>query len=571
MKDKILYGYLRESKEDSSGYSLDFQERVGEKIKNRFHFNEFKIFNEGSGISGNSNPFERDQGSILVNKIQNGEIKSLYVYEWSRLSRNNFYSEYLRKIFRENDVILYEGDCNEPKDLNNPIDNLTSSILGSIYTFERLNMIKRIKEGLVNSRENSRWNGVYLPFGYKRGEDRKVTLDETEIPIYLKMVDFVFEGKTIRWIVNWLNENLIPTKSSTVVKKGFIKFKNKDGTFKEVDTKVMLWRDNVVRNIITNTYYKGVRIDKYGKEYPFPSIITVERWGQLQKIFEDNISRNRTGNKQIHNYLLKNIVFCGRDNKKLLGRIKKDERTYYCSGKRKETRLKIGHICSLPSPNLDRLESFVWEKLTSIMSNSHLVKEEYKKQKLQNHSYYKSQEILKKDIKKIEKKIEDIKQMKEKILGLYLKEMVDEETYYQKFNILKDEEEIYKDELNDKNNNLLIIGDKGLWIDWINDFSKDVKSWKSETDFEFKREKVLKYIKKIIVDYDDKTKKHLIEIHLKYPMINDKLIWNDKNDKKKGYKIRNGKGVIKHKLGKKTSYQPIITSLMVWCGARNGR
>ncbi len=53
-------------------------------------------------------------------------------------------------------------------------------------------------------------------------------------------------------------------------------------------------------------------------------------------------------------------------------------------------------------------------------------------------------------------------------------------------------------------------------------------------------------------------------------MINDKLIWNDKNDKKKGYKIRNGNGVIKHKLGKKTSYHPIITSLIVWWGDLNG-
>jgi len=565
MENKIIYGYLRESKEDSTGYSLEFQKRVGEKIKKKFKFKRIEILNEGSGISGNSNPFERIQGSILIEKIRNGEIKYLYVYEWSRLSRNNFYSEYLRKIFRENNVILYEGDCNEPKDLNNPIDNLTSSILGSIYTFERLNMIKRIKEGLLQSRKNSKWNGVYLPYGYKRDENKKVTIDEDEIPIYLKIIDFVFEGKTIRWIVNWLNENSIPTKSSKVIKKGFIKFKDKnnDGTVREVGTQTMLWRDNVVKNIITNTYYKGLRIDKYRNEYPFPRIISDVKWEQLQKTFEDNISRNRTGNKQIHNYLLKNLIFCGRDHKKLLGRIKKDERTYYCSGKRKETRLKTGHICSLPSPNLDRLESFVWDKLTSIMSNSYLIKEEYKKQKLQNHSYHKSQDILKKDIQKFERKIESIKQKKEKILGLYLKEMVDEETYSKEFKKLKLSEETYKDELNDKNNNLFILGDKGHWIDWINDFSKDVKSWKSETNFDYKREKVLKYIKKIIVDFDDETKKHLIEIHLKYPMINDKLIWNDKNDKKKGYKIRNGSGVIKHKLGKKTPYHPIITSLMV--------
>ena len=152
-----------------------------------FWNNKIIFFNEGSGVSGTTNPFERKLGRELIEKIQNGEVKNLFFYEWSRLSRDNFFSEYLRKKFIENNVLIYEGDCSESKDLSNPIDQLTSSILSSIYTYERLNMIKRIKEGLFQSRLNQRWGGVYLPYGYKRDKDRNIIVDEVEMTIYLQM------------------------------------------------------------------------------------------------------------------------------------------------------------------------------------------------------------------------------------------------------------------------------------------------------------------------------------------------------------------------------------------------
>ena len=564
MKNKILYGYIRESKEDSGGYSLELQKRVGEKVKERFGFKEFVVLDEGSGVSGSSEPWERGKGKLLLEKIENEEIKHLYVYEWSRLSRSNYPSEYLRKVFKEKEIKIYEGNCNEPKNLNDPIDELTSSILSSIYTYERQNMIKRIKDGLIQSRTELKWGGVYLPYGYTKDENKRVTLDDREIPIYLKMIDFVFEGKSIRWIVNWLNENSIPTKSSTVLKKGYKKYKNKDGvTTSEVSTNIMLWRDIVVRNILTNTYYKGVRIDKYGNEFKFPKVIDVEKWNHLQNTIKENYSRNRTGNKQIHNYLLKNIIFCNRDKHKLLGRIKTDERTYYCGKKRKEIRLKNEPPCSLPSPNLDKIESFIWDKLTSILMNSHLIKEEFKKQQLQNHSYKNSKENIVKRKETIEKKVQDIKLKKEKILNLYLDENIDESTYNKHYYKLKESESSLREELIDKNNNLLILGDKGIWVDWVENFSKEVKTWDSEMEFDKKREKILKYIKKVVIDYDNNSRKYIIDLHLKYPMINDRLKRNINDGKKNGYKIKRGKEKVRYKTNL-TTYQTSVTSLIVW-------
>lgn len=561
MKNKILYGYLRQSKEDNGeGYSILYQKEVGERIRKKFGFTQIIFFDEGSGVSGTTNPFERKIGRELFQKIDDGEVENLFVYEWSRLSRDNFYSEFLRKKFIENKVLIYEGDCSEPRDLNNPIDQLTSSILSSIYTYERQNMIKRIKEGLYQSRINQKWSGVYLPYGYKRDELGEVIVDDIEMSFYLQMVDFVFDGKSIRWIVNWFNENRIPTKGERVIKKGFIYRRNSEGERVIINMKTTLWRDNVVRGILTKSYYKGERMDGYGNKFKFPTILSEERWLELQQKIDENKSKNRSGNKPVHDYLLKNLIFCKRDGNKLLGRIKSDERTYFCNKKRREILMRGEKLCSLPSPNLDFIEDYIWKKLTQILLNSHLIKEEFKIQKLQNQSHKTSIEYLEKDLSSIENKIKDIEKKKSKIVNLYLDENIDKSTYTIEYEKLKDEEYELRDSFRDSKNNLLVLGDSKGWITWVDGFRTEVLGWGESLDFSSKREKVEKFIKRIEIDYDKELKKYEVEIFLRYPIINDKFEWKDKSKKSLGYTLTKGLDVVKD-LVSKTSYQMSATSV----------
>jgi len=376
------------------------------------------------------------------------------------------------------------------------------------------------------------------------------------------MVEFVFDGKTVRWIVNWLNENSIPTKGESVIKKGYIKRRNIDGSVKEVKVSSNLWRDNVVRLILSNTYYKGERFDRYGNQYHFPMILTGEKWNLLQYKIKENKSINQSGNKPVHNYLLKNLLFCKRDGVKLLGRIKSDERTYLCSRKRKEVRLKGELPCSLPSPNLDFLETFIWNTLTEVMSNSHLIKEEFKRQKLQNSNWKTSISTCEKKEKSLEEKLGEIEKRKSKLVNLHLDEMMDEDIYKLEYSKLKEKEFETRENLLEIKNNLFILGDTKGWVDWTIDFKKEVESWKGELDFNTKREKVEKHIKRIDIDFDEVTRKYLIEVTFRYPMINDRLEWNDEKKKKLGYKIHNGNEKIKF-LTDKTSHQKIATSEIV--------
>ena len=538
------------------------------KVKERLGFSEFVGFDEGSGVSGDSNPFERDVCKNLIEQIKNHKVKHLYIYEWSRISRNNFYSEYLRKLILDKKVLLYIGDSDKPKDLSDPMDKLTESILSSIYTFERDNLIKRIRDGLIQSKMKMRWSGIYLPYGYKKNSDGIVTIDEIESGIYLQMKDFVLEGKSIRWITNWLNKSNVPTKYQRVNKKGFIK-KNKDGKEIKIESSNLMWRDNTVRRIIENEYYKGVRKDKNGNVYPFPPILDEKEWDELQSIYQKNKIKNRSGNKSKHNYLLKGLLYCKRDSAKLLGRKKKDENTYYCSRKRKEVRYKDEKICSLPSPNIHRIENFIWEVLVNTLSNSTLIKEEFKVNELKPLKVKKNKNKLQNSIYTIRENIKSVDIKKEKLLNLFLDGNVDDQLYQKKKIELDEEIKKYSKDIEVEEFKLKILNNEKTFIDWVKKFTNEVKKWKVESSFEYKREKILKYIDRIDIDYDDEQKQYDIDIRFNIPIVNDKLIWENPNKKSEGYKLYDGSNYlrIKNNLKKnpinKTTYQFTSTSVMV--------
>jgi hypothetical protein len=272
-----------------------------------------------------------------------------------------------------------------------------------------------------------------------------------------------------------------------VIKKGFIKRKDNEGEVKNISLNSTLWRDNVVRSILTKPYYKGVRVDKYGDRFEFPTILEEDRWMKLQDKINENKSINRNGNKPIHNYLLKNLIYCKRDGSKLLGRVKSDERTYYCNRKRKEIRLKGEKPCSLPSPNLDFIEKYIWDKLTSILSNSYLIREEFKNQKLQNQTHKTSVKTMSREVKSLENKIGDLEKKKSKIVTLFLEDNIDKETYKIQFDRLREEEFEFREQLKDSKNNLLVLGDTKGWLDWVESFRNEVLNWGDTMDFISKR------------------------------------------------------------------------------------
>ena len=75
--------------------SLEFQRELGVKRANELGF-EYKLWNEGGKSSNHEELDRRPQLSSLFNEIKNGVVKHLFVYDQSRLSRNDTVSSIFR-------------------------------------------------------------------------------------------------------------------------------------------------------------------------------------------------------------------------------------------------------------------------------------------------------------------------------------------------------------------------------------------------------------------------------------------------------------------------------------------
>jgi len=122
--------------------------------------------------------------------------------------------------------------------------------------------------------------------------------------------------------------------------------------------------------------------------------------------------------------------------------------------------------------------------------------------------------------------------------------VIEEKTYYKEYKLFDKEKSELSELKTNHLNNLILLGNSNFWVNWVNKFSEEVSSWETNPTFEYKREKVEKYISRIEIDYDETNSVHLVDIVLKYSMINDELIWNDENDKSKGYTIKSGETVV---------------------------
>lgn len=533
-----LCAYLRRSSDKEKGYSIETQRKQAIKVQRELNLDDLKIYNEGEGISGTKQVEDRPELERLVYDVIEGKVKHLFIYNIDRLSRDSYTYELVRKHLLKYDVKLYIGNS-KVVDLNNAMDELVSGILSKVAVFEGRLISKRVRDGLVRSRENRKWNGVNLPYGYKRDENGKVIIDDEEKKVYLKMIDLIQKGKSIRGVTNYLNELGIPVKSQKTISKKYLNFKGRKNKKKQ-NTSDMLWRDNVVRGIIKHSYHYGKRVDKYGNEFDFPKIISHEKWLDVQSILEKNKTKHRSGNKTKHNYLLKNLLYCKRDGYKFYGRIKKDERTYYCSGKRKEIRLKNQPPCPVPSPNLDRFEDFVWNNLIDTLSSSKRLREEMKLKLLGKNYEKKQNKVIEKQLKKLNKEYKETLEKIDRLNTIFIEGHVEKDDYKRRSKVLESEKSELNLEIRNSEDKLTLLGNNKYWVDWVKAFNEEIKKWKETQTFKTKRELVEKYIDKIIIDFNETDKEHITEIHFTLPIVNDDIKYNSKDDKSKGYSLVDG-------------------------------
>lgn len=342
--------YCRVSSEEqkTKGISILDQEERGKSfcVENGY---DFEIFND-AGLSGELNPEDRPGLNSLLEKIYLNEIHGIYVVDFDRLTRDEKYGFVLKKILIDNNIKLY--DTSGLINLNDETQDLLLGIKILLSSFELKKLRVRIKRNLERSIEQGRVNGgPLITYGYTKGEDKKLIIDEIESDVVNLIFQLAIQGKGTKVIANELNDRNIPTKRSTA-KNGYMMVKGERKT-------EFLWRDSVVYRILTNKIYYGVRTYK-GKEYPSPPIITKEKFDLVQSLLKKRSIMKDTTNKYF--YLLKGLLYCECGCRFYgLKRADLSSNYYGCSSQRHRN-----EWCKSKGINIDFLDKMVLEQIQGL-------------------------------------------------------------------------------------------------------------------------------------------------------------------------------------------------------------
>ena len=182
---------------------------------NRFQLDkdnyDLTIFDKG--VSGKIPFSEREGGIKLTQLVNEGKVTEVVVEELSRLGRNTIDTLTTLKSFEEKGInVVVRGMGNLQSKVNgkkNPIWNLITSVMSSLYELERENILERTEMG----RKMYVMNGGKL--GRKVGsvENRKEFLQKDKTK---KIVSLLEKGKSVRDISSRLG---VSTKTIVKVRK----------------------------------------------------------------------------------------------------------------------------------------------------------------------------------------------------------------------------------------------------------------------------------------------------------------------------------------------------------------
>jgi len=186
-------------------------QQEGERFKLDKDNYDLTLFDKG--VSGKIPFSEREKGRELTQLVQNGEVDEVVVEELSRLGRNTIDVLTTLKFFEDNQVnVVVRGMGNLQSKVNgkkNPIWNLITSVMSSLYELERENICERTEMG----------RKMYVMNGGKLG--RKVGSVENRVDFLQKdrtkkIISLLEKGKSVRDISSRLG---VSTKTIVKVRK----------------------------------------------------------------------------------------------------------------------------------------------------------------------------------------------------------------------------------------------------------------------------------------------------------------------------------------------------------------
>ena len=533
---EVLHIYTRVSTavQADEGMSLEFQRELGVKRANELGF-EYKLWNEGGKSSNHEELDRRPQLSSLFNEIKNGVVKHLFVYDQSRLSRNDTVSSIFRIECAKQGVTLYNKEGKY--DLSDHNDHFMKQILDAVAQFDNAQRAERTRLGKVARIRQGNWLGGPPPYGYEIKNHKLIINDE--------------EAHWVRFIYQQYANRIPLIDVKFELDAQGVQPRRKSGT----------WTMGSLNALLRNTHYIGhwnFKDGKSGEEIRVecPRILGADLWSSVQKTKSDHLSKRNSTNAVKHFYMLKNVLRCGHCGTWLSGVMNPKQpgkNHYYCPKKERvwakkkinqEDKWKRGRVCEMTrSLNIDAADELIWNTVLDVLNKSRSFRQQSKESILGKDP--RSVKVAEQEVNAANQKIRHLKKMLAKVQEALARVETDrlmERLSPEQYPVVR--ENISKEglgievEIEQLTAKVSGIGLQREWIKWLDEFRRKVASFKTYTPVQ-KKEFLAGLLTSVDVFMID-SQTHWLDLHFNVPLVDDELVYRDSINKKLGYAIKEG-------------------------------
>ena len=213
-QNTVLHIYVRvSSAAQESKTSIDSQQELGAAKAKELGF-AHKVWNEGGQSSSGEDLSNRPVLLALLEEIEQGNVKQVFVFNTDRLSRNETTWSLIRLKLVKHDVTLHTSSG--VFSLANQMDKLLLTIMSEISTYDNYLRAERSRLGKFKRVRQGQWLGGPPPFGFSI-EAKKLVPNPNEV----KWVRTIFEAyrdrRTPREIKQILLANGVKTRRNNDV------------------------------------------------------------------------------------------------------------------------------------------------------------------------------------------------------------------------------------------------------------------------------------------------------------------------------------------------------------------
>ena len=296
-------------------------------------------------LSGYKNENEREGLASLLKEVTEFKIKTVLVWEMSRLARRQKTLIELTEFFQEHKINVYFYQqrfwlLDETGKIS-PQAGLSTAFFGWYADYEARLTRERFMSAKSNNVKLGKYNGGKIPFGY--------TLDqENRFIINTETIDSLntSEAEIVQEVFNLYESGLTCSKISRICRsKNYPK---------------IVCNTHTLARVLRNTQYIGYKEVKLGTR-PTPPLISKSQFNLVQELVESNKTKADKGKK--HTFLLRGILKCAVCGEFYVG--KQTDDAYICPKNSGSNKTNKGSSCIGSNISISTLDGIIWKLVKS--------------------------------------------------------------------------------------------------------------------------------------------------------------------------------------------------------------